>query len=85
MQIQVKYWITFNEPLSFTGSYEDTYGAGHGKYLATHTLLKAHARVYHLYDDEFRATQQGELPQIQIHVQRFKSYNNSLVLLIKVK
>ena len=63
----MKYWITINEPLSFTTGYESaTFGApaisatGYGRYLSTHTLLMAHARAYHLYDDEFRITQQGE-------------------------
>lgn len=27
--------------------------------MAGHTLLKAHARVYHLYDKEFRSKQKG--------------------------
>ncbi|KAJ4446058.1 hypothetical protein ANN_12744 [Periplaneta americana] len=63
---RVKYWITFNEPSVFTAGYESVafhapnVGAtGFGQYLATHTVLKAHARAYHLYDNEFRAAQQG--------------------------
>ena len=65
--LQVKYWITFNEPLTFTGGYESSNAhapaidaQGYGRYLAAHTLIKAHARTYHLYDDEFRADQQGK-------------------------
>ncbi|XP_069695509.1 myrosinase 1-like [Periplaneta americana] len=65
---RVKYWITFNEPSTFTGGYESEKGhapsigaLGVGKYLATHTVLKAHARVYHLYDENFRASQQGKI------------------------
>ena len=65
--LQVKYWLTFNEPITFTGGYESDNGhapainaQGYGKYLSTYTILKAHARAYHLYDEEFRATQQGE-------------------------
>lgn len=30
-----------------------------GNYLALNTLLKAHAKVYHMYNEEFRHTQQG--------------------------
>ncbi|XP_069695510.1 myrosinase 1-like [Periplaneta americana] len=65
---RIKYWITFNEPSVFTNGYEDASGhapsigaAGFGRYLASHTLIKSHARAYHLYDDEFRATQQGKV------------------------
>nr|AIA09348.1 beta-glucosidase [Periplaneta americana] len=65
---RVKYWITFNEPSVFTAGYESVafhapnVGAtGFGQYLATHTVLKAHARAYHLYDNEFRAAQQGKI------------------------
>jgi hypothetical protein len=27
-------------------------------------MIKAHAQVYHLYDEEFRADQQGELHKL---------------------
>ena len=62
----MKKWITFNEPLEFC-----LYGYGmdffapainmHGvaEYLAAHTVLKAHAKAYHLYDDEYRQAQKG--------------------------
>jgi hypothetical protein len=32
---------------------------GIGDYLAAHTLILAHARVYHLYDEVFRSRQRG--------------------------
>lgn len=32
---------------------------GIGEYLAAHTVLKAHAKAYHLYDNEFRSSQKG--------------------------
>lgn len=64
----VKLWSTFNEP-------DQTCQAGYGTaekaplinsdgiadYLCTHTLLKAHARAYHIYDEEFRPTQNGRV------------------------
>lgn len=34
---------------------------GIAEYLCTHTLLKAHARAYHVYDEEFRSTQNGQV------------------------
>ncbi|XP_034249179.1 myrosinase 1-like [Thrips palmi] len=65
---RVKWWVTVNEPWSVCA---DGYGAG-GKapgiksegradYLCAHTVLKAHARTYHLYKDKYFATQQGKL------------------------
>lgn len=63
---RVKYWTTFNEPMQVCG---DGYGlermapllnvTGIADYVCTHTLLKAHAAAYHLYDKEFRPTQGG--------------------------
>lgn len=35
---------------------------GHqGYYLCLHNILKAHARIYHIYDEEFRQEQNGQL------------------------
>ncbi|NXT55352.1 LPH hydrolase, partial [Pluvianellus socialis] len=63
---RVKFWITFNEPqvIAWVG-----YGIGEfppnvkdpgsAPYRVAHILLKAHARVYHTYDDKYRASQRG--------------------------
>ncbi|NXU52243.1 LPH hydrolase, partial [Turnix velox] len=63
---RVKFWITFNEPqvIAYVG-----YGSGElppnikdpgsAPYKVAHILLKAHARVYHTYDDKYRASQRG--------------------------
>ncbi|PSN32006.1 Myrosinase 1 [Blattella germanica] len=66
---RVKYWITFNEPNAVSWGYESEWNqapavdaAGFGRYLAIHTILKAHARVYHLYSNEFRPAQQALWP-----------------------
>ncbi|KAK7499139.1 hypothetical protein BaRGS_00009686, partial [Batillaria attramentaria] len=63
---KAKLWITFNEPWVFTAL---GYGSGEmapGRknpatepYIAAHTVLKAHAEVYHLYNDTYRAKQKG--------------------------
>lgn len=63
---RVKYWITFNEPYN---TCHQGYGnvmkapalnmTGFADYLCTHTVLKAHAKVYHLYNDTYKATQKG--------------------------
>ncbi len=64
--LQVRYWITFNEPWVITHM---SYGVGfmapglqdpgQGGYITGHVLLKAHAEAYYIYDEEFRETQNG--------------------------
>ncbi|KFP41948.1 Lactase-phlorizin hydrolase, partial [Chlamydotis macqueenii] len=63
---RVKFWITFNEPqvIAWVGYGEGTFppnvhDPGSAPYRVTHILLKAHARVYHTYDDKYRASQGG--------------------------
>ncbi|XP_047122107.1 myrosinase 1-like [Schistocerca piceifrons] len=64
---RVKWWITFNEPAVFVNGYAaegiapSQPASGIGDYLATHTVIEAHARVWHLYDEEFRASQNGSV------------------------
>nr|CAD7257472.1 unnamed protein product [Timema shepardi] len=68
-QSQVKWWITFNEPYETTTGYSASTGvdapaidlSGIGDYLTAHTILKAHATAYHVYDTEFRAEQNGKI------------------------
>ena len=64
---QVKYWITINEPW-IVASQGYGYGSkapgvvdpdGTYMYRVGHNVLKAHAAVYHLYDDEYRQQQNG--------------------------
>jgi beta-glucosidase/6-phospho-beta-glucosidase/beta-galactosidase len=64
--VQVKRWITISDPHSISYGYSDPQsfapgvnGTAVGYYLAAHTLIQAHARVYRIYDDEFRSIQQG--------------------------
>jgi beta-glucosidase/6-phospho-beta-glucosidase/beta-galactosidase len=63
---QVKWWCTINEPYYHAFGYEGTVFApglnstGIGGYLAAHNMIKAHARVYHLYDKQYRSTQKGK-------------------------
>ncbi|XP_057626296.1 lactase/phlorizin hydrolase-like isoform X2 [Chionomys nivalis] len=63
---RVKFWMTFNEPL-----YLAQFGYGSGvfppnvqdpgwaPYRVSHALIKAHARVYHTYDEKYRQEQKG--------------------------
>lgn len=63
---RVPYWITINEPNSIC---RNGYGAGAGapavesngigEYLCGHHLLKAHASVYHLFNNEYRSRING--------------------------
>ncbi|XP_018573476.1 myrosinase 1-like [Anoplophora glabripennis] len=64
----VKYWLTFNEPYQICiGGYGLGYNApgikltGLGDYMCAHHILQAHAKAWHIYDQEFRATQQGQV------------------------
>lgn len=64
----MKFWITLNEPrvVATLGYGAGTMapaigGPGTTVYVATHNLIKAHAKAYRVYDTEFRHTQKGTL------------------------
>ncbi|KDR12524.1 Lactase-phlorizin hydrolase [Zootermopsis nevadensis] len=75
---RVKWWITINEPTKAVEGYNgNVTGSGYapnvslpgvGSYLAGHTMLKAHARAYHLYNNKYREHQKG---QISISLETF--------------
>jgi len=65
---RVKHWMTFNEPWVITwlgygigvfapGIYEPA----EGQYKTSHTIIKAHAEAWHVYNDNYRSTQKGEV------------------------
>ncbi|XP_047111600.1 myrosinase 1-like [Schistocerca piceifrons] len=63
---RVKMWTTFNEPEVFTTGYASAEfqapsqsTPGIGDYLAAHTVIRAHGLVYRLYQEQFRAKQNG--------------------------
>jgi beta-glucosidase/6-phospho-beta-glucosidase/beta-galactosidase len=65
---RVKTWITINEPFTFCyyGYGEGTFPPGvktpaTGPYDCVHTMLKAHALVYHIYKEEFLRSQKGSV------------------------
>ncbi|XP_054261940.1 myrosinase 1 [Macrosteles quadrilineatus] len=64
---KVKWWITINEPLEVIKGYGRALYApmlnqhGVADYLAAHTLLRAHAKAYHVYNSTFRAQQRGRI------------------------
>ncbi|XP_049870133.1 myrosinase 1-like [Pectinophora gossypiella] len=64
----VNIWTTLNEPHQHCyNGYGNNYfvpalqSHGVGEYLCTHYMLLAHARVYHLYDREYRPKQKGKI------------------------
>jgi beta-glucosidase/6-phospho-beta-glucosidase/beta-galactosidase len=59
--------MTINEPQTVAIGYSVAVGitpniltAGHGRYLAVHTILYSHARAYRLYGREFKDKQGGK-------------------------
>lgn len=64
----VKFWSTFNEPRN---TCQEGYGNayfppalvsnGFGEYICGHNVLRAHAKVWHMYNKEFRSTQNGSV------------------------
>ncbi|KAL0895053.1 hypothetical protein ABMA27_013519 [Loxostege sticticalis] len=65
---RVKHWITMNEPtqICYFGYGLDLLAPrlnipGLGEYHCSKYLLLAHARAYHIYNEEFRASQEGTI------------------------
>lgn len=63
---RVKYWITMNEPLviCYYGYAAEWMAprfnySGLADYMCAKNLLLAHAKAYHIYDEEFRSKQDG--------------------------
>ncbi|XP_047004486.1 myrosinase 1-like [Schistocerca americana] len=80
---RVKWWQTINEPRSVIMGYSGSLAlapgidsSGVGDYMAVYTLLKAHAAAYRLYDEQYRATQQGKVG-IAINIMWFEPATNS--------
>ncbi|XP_025421294.1 myrosinase 1-like [Sipha flava] len=64
---RVKWWITINEPMEVCQGYANKGYAPYlhlkntGYYLAAHTLLIAHGKVYRLYENMFKSQQKGNI------------------------
>eukprot|EP00057_Strongylocentrotus_purpuratus_P019814 XP_011674288.1 PREDICTED: lactase-like protein [Strongylocentrotus purpuratus] len=65
---RVKLWITFNEPWVVTllgyGTGEHAPGIkeiGTTVYTTSHNIIKAHAKAWHTYDDNWRPSQAGQI------------------------
>ena len=64
----MKIWFTINEPkvIAIQGYEAGIFAPGktrpgYGTYRVVHTMLKAHARAWHTYDQKYRATQGGKI------------------------
>uniref|UniRef100_A0A3B5QN64 Lactase n=1 Tax=Xiphophorus maculatus TaxID=8083 RepID=A0A3B5QN64_XIPMA len=68
---KVQLWITFNEPfiIAILGHVQGTHAPGillsmHDRpdtlpYIVSHNIIKAHAEAWHVYNDKYRASQNG--------------------------
>lgn len=62
----VKYWLTFNDPYQICLNGYGSGGMAPGivesgllDYKCSYILIKAHAKAWHIYDEEFRSKQNG--------------------------
>ncbi|KAJ8933569.1 hypothetical protein NQ314_013924 [Rhamnusium bicolor] len=67
----VKIWLTINEPKQVcqlgygTGGFAPgVVSNGVGEYVCAYNVILAHAKAYHIYDDDFRATQGGRVSMV---------------------
>ncbi|XP_070554953.1 lactase-like protein [Ptychodera flava] len=65
---RVKFWITINEPwiVALHGYESGIFAPGINEpgttpYVVGHNLIKAHAKAWHNYDDNYRSTQNGRI------------------------
>lgn len=61
MALQVKYWITINDPHKISVGLPGVDMREVDPYIVGQNLIKAHARVYKLYQTEFKEAQKGLL------------------------
>ncbi len=64
---RVKWWLSFNEPHVFClndwnyGQKQPFEEPPKKPYICAHNVVKAHAKAWRIYDDEYRSTQQGKM------------------------
>ncbi|XP_060525642.1 myrosinase 1-like [Cylas formicarius] len=80
----VNYWLTLNEPRRICPPGEinigwgvlKNYVTGEAIYECSYIINKAHAKAYHIYDEEFRSSQNGKV-SIVLDVEWLEPYTNS--------
>lgn len=80
---RVKMFVTINEPGPVCyNSYSTGCHApgkkipGIGEYICGHNMLKAHARAYHIYQDEFKSKQNGSIGIVENLKQYYNKFDN---------
>ncbi|XP_075685341.1 lactase/phlorizin hydrolase-like [Rhinoderma darwinii] len=65
---RIKHWITFHEPwvVSYAGYGTGQHAPGlkdpgNASFKVSHNIVKAHAKAWHVYNDKYRAPQQGQV------------------------
>ncbi|NP_001136332.1 glycoside hydrolase-like protein isoform X1 [Nasonia vitripennis] len=83
---RIKLFATINEPYEVCrqGYYFGAFAPGlqlgrHAEYLCTHNIIKAHARAYHIYNDEFRTEQNGKIGIVLNTYFYYSKYKNDTV------
>ncbi|XP_011297532.1 myrosinase 1-like [Fopius arisanus] len=70
---RVKFWSTVNEPNEYC---KMIYSKPRDVCLCVHNMLKAHARVYHLYKHDFYSTQRGKIGIVFVTHYYYSSVKN---------
>ena len=52
--------------------------SGWGEYACVHNMIKAHAMAYHIYNDEFRSKQNGQVGIVMACFQHYSKNKNDL-------
>jgi lactase-phlorizin hydrolase len=52
-------WVQAMEGYGIAEHAPQIAGSGTNDYIAEHNLIKSHARAWHIYNDDFRVSQQG--------------------------
>ncbi|KAJ4444306.1 hypothetical protein ANN_06098, partial [Periplaneta americana] len=79
---KVKYWVTIVDPHSLAYGYSEPgpfapgVNSSLGYYLAARTLLMAHSKAFHVYNDEFRSKQNGKVG-ISLNAEWYEPESNS--------
>jgi len=67
ISLQVKLWLTFNEPFvtCWLGYGIAVHAPGKSQkpgidpYICAHNIIRSHAKAWHTYDDKYRESQRG--------------------------
>ena len=89
LMLQVKLWLTFNEPLctSWLGHGNGEHAPGikdpmSSPFKAAHTIILAHTQTYQMYKKEFKAKQKGEFDIITRHT--ISNMSKKLIFILRI-